>query len=143
MAFSSSKEHLVPETTTLTPTQQQVLALISTGATATAAAAAAGVHRNTVGYWLHSPDFQQAFDRAVHDQALFWREQAAAVIPEALAVIRTVMLDPAAPAGARLKAAFSILDRNPEFRAEAHPEIVPLPAEEKILTHKNAQNGFS
>jgi hypothetical protein len=133
----------MPESTTLTPTQQHVLALISTGATATAAAAAAGIHRNTIGNWLRSADFQQAFERALRDQALYWREQAAAIIPEALAVIRSIMLDPAAPAGARLKAAFAILDRNPEFRAKPARENIPIAAEPRISAHNFAQNGFA
>lgn len=36
----------------LTPTQQRVLALLSTGSTANAAARSVGVHRNTIGNWV-------------------------------------------------------------------------------------------
>jgi len=97
--------------TTLSASQQQVLALIATGSTAPAAAAAAGVHRNTISNWLRLPAFHQAFLQAEFDRAVAFREQAAAMAPDAYAAVRTLLADPATPAGVRLKAALAIIDR--------------------------------
>ena len=97
--------------TTLSASQQQVLALIATGSTAPAAAAAAGVHRNTISNWLRLPAFHQAILQAEYDRAVSFREQAAAMAPDAYAAVRALLADPATPAGVRLKAALAIIDR--------------------------------
>jgi hypothetical protein len=97
--------------TTLSASQQQVLALIATGSTAPAAAAAAGVHRNTISNWLRLPAFHQAILQAEYDRAVSFREQAAAMAADAYAAVRSLLADPATPAGVRLKAALAIIDR--------------------------------
>ncbi len=102
----------MPRTDLLSQPQEQVLALISAGSTASAAAEAAGVHRNTVGNWQRSsPAFRKALNQASYDQVLFWREQAQQLAAAALDTIRAILDDPAAPAGARLRAALAIIDR--------------------------------
>ena len=69
---------------TLTPPQDQVLALISAGSTISDAAQSAGVHRNTVHHWIHSPHFRQALARARETKALFWREESERLAAEAV-----------------------------------------------------------
>ena len=152
------------ETPTLDPVQEHVLALIAAGSSITTAARTAGIHRNTVGYWLRSPDFANALAQAHYDQALRWREQAIALAPDALTTIQSILADPAAPAAARLKAAFTILDHatkplpqppeplpvrlisqddpedDPDGDLEDDLEGDPEAAAETL--HKNAQNGF-
>ena len=86
----------------LTSVHEQVLELI--------AAAAAGVHRNTVGNWMRSPAFRRALAQAQYDKAISWREQAESLASAALDAIRAILADASAPAAARLKAAFSILN---------------------------------
>jgi hypothetical protein len=94
----------------LTPTQQQVLALISAGSPMSHAAQEAGVHRNTVHNWIQSvPAFSQALSQARYWKAIFWREQAESLAAAALDTIRATMTDHSVPASLRLKAAQSIL----------------------------------
>jgi len=95
---------------TLTPIQEQVLALLSAGSTATAAAEAAGIHRNTVGNWLRSSlDFRQALAQAHYDKALVWREKAESLASDALHTVERMLIDPTTPAAVRLKAALAIV----------------------------------
>ena len=47
----------------LTPAQDQVLALIAAGFSATLAAREADVHRHTVANWLKTEEFRSALDR--------------------------------------------------------------------------------
>jgi hypothetical protein len=128
--------------TTLTATQEQVLALIAAGSTATAAAASAGIHRNTISNWLRgSPAFSQALACVHFDRALHWREQAESLAPGAVDTIRGIMADVSAPAAVRLKAALAILDKAaaplppppsapPSIDPESmhNPAQVPIPA---------------
>ncbi|HUO29367.1 MAG TPA: SEC-C metal-binding domain-containing protein [Bryobacteraceae bacterium] len=64
-----------PTTQLLTAAQQRAITLLCAGATATAAARAAGVHRNTIGNWMRSPAFRDAFLEIRRAQDLIWREQ--------------------------------------------------------------------
>ena len=96
----------------LYPTQEHVLALLSAGSTLTAAAESAGIHRNTIGNWRRTSwHFRQALMGANYEKALFWQEQAEQLAASAIATIRAILDDPAAPAGVRLKAALAILDK--------------------------------
>ena len=96
---------------TLTTQQEQVLALISAGATIADAAQSAGIHRNTIYHWLRSaPEFQNALEQAHQAKALFWQEQAEELAADALATIHALMTDPKTPAATRLKAAQLILN---------------------------------
>ncbi len=94
----------------LTPPQEQVLALISAGSTISEAAHSAGVHRNTVHNWFHSaPAFRLALSRARDAKAIFWREQAEQLAAAAIDTVRAIMTEASMPAAVRLKAAQSIL----------------------------------
>lgn len=138
----------------LTPTQEQVLALIVAGSTASAAAESAGVHRNTIANWQRSsPAFRRSLNQASYDQALFWREQAQQLAADALDTMRTMLTDPSAPSGTRLRAALAILDRAyaplplstadypgpPAWRALMEPAPRPVPAPCDPASSPNSQ----
>ena len=100
----------MPPLPAFTPAQEQVLALLSAGATLSAAAQSAGVHRNTILNWRHSlPGFRDALSRAHYAKALYWRDQAEQLASAALDAIRATLTDASVPASVRLKAAQSIL----------------------------------
>ena len=100
------------ETTTLTDTQDHVLAQISAGFTIRAAASSAGVHRNTIAYWMHtSPDFHQAFEEAETTRALLKRSEAEERLDAAYAAIDRILANPNAPTGLTLRAAIAVIDR--------------------------------
>jgi uncharacterized protein YecA (UPF0149 family) len=95
----------------LTPQQLAVISALSSGATMTQAAEEAGVHRNTINNWRrNSHFFQQALAEAQYDQALYFREQAEALIPQAFEAINQILADPKTPAGVRLKAALALIE---------------------------------
>jgi hypothetical protein len=113
----------------LTPPQQQVVELLSPGATVTAPAESVSIHRNThspiepdlcepgvvantVSNWNRSsPSFRSALSGALTEKALLRRRQIAALVPPALENLRSTLADPANSAGVRLSAALAILDR--------------------------------
>ena len=110
----------------LTPTQEHVLALLSAGSTMTAAAESAGIHRNTIMNWRrNSWIFRQILLGACQEKAIFWQEQAEQLAASAIATIRAILDDPAAPAGVRLKAALAILDK---AATPPPPEKMPIDA---------------
>ena len=92
----------------LTPAQQHVLALLAAGATAASAARVIGVHRNTVGNWLRTPDFREALAQARVAQAEAWRAQAAGLASQAFDAIRALITDPKATPETRLEAALAV-----------------------------------
>jgi hypothetical protein len=120
---------------TLTPVQEQVLALISAGSAFTAAAQTAGVHCNTVHNWLRSaPEFRLALAAAREAKALYWQEQAEQLAATAIDAIRQLLTREHTPAGVRLKAAQAILNLAIDpVRATA----LPAPVEESV--HNPAQ----
>ena len=59
----------------LTPAQQRALTLLCAGSTITAVAQAIGVHRNTIGNWMRTPAFHNAFLEIRRAQDLAWHEQ--------------------------------------------------------------------
>ena len=85
----------------LTSTQDQVLAMIAAGFTATAAAERAGVHRNTIAYWLRSEEFRTALEKARGEKEILYWDQAEALAAEAVNHLRSMMYD-APPAPARI-----------------------------------------
>ena len=94
----------------LTPEQLTVICALSSGATITQAAEEAGLHRNTINNWRrNSLPFQHALDEAQYDRALYYREQAEALIPQAFEAINQILADPKTPAGVRLKAALALI----------------------------------
>ena len=121
----------------LTTQQEQVLALLSAGATIADAAQSAGIHRNTIHNWLRSaPEFQQALDQARQAKALYWQEQAEQLAPEALATIRTLMTDPKTPPATRLRAAQIILN------LVTNPPAKPLKSVHKLAQSIPETNRF-
>lgn len=106
----------------MSPTQEQVLVLIAAGSAITEAARSAGIHRNTINYWLRtSPQFHDALEHAHHSQALYWREHALRLAGSALYAIQEIVEDHDASPGIRLRAALAIFPacREPEDRAPA------------------------
>jgi transposase len=69
----------------LTEQQRQAVEALLGGLTVKEAAQAAGVHRNTVYYWLKQPAFQEALREASADPAL-QALRAAAALARGLAV---------------------------------------------------------
>jgi hypothetical protein len=124
-------------TQSLTPTQDQVLALISAGFTITAAAAQVGVHRNTVANWLHSDEFQTVLAEARYRKQLLYLDEAEALAARALARLTNLMDDPEVPAHVRLKATITVLDHARRFLSSDSASVV-LP-ETTETVHKNAQ----
>jgi hypothetical protein len=94
----------------LTAEQLIVISAMSTGASAIEAAAEAGLHRNTISNWRrNSLPFQHALAEAQYDRALYYREQAEALIPQAFDAINQILADPKTPASVRLKAALALI----------------------------------
>lgn len=94
----------------LSPQQLQVVCALSSGATAVEAAAQAGVHRNTIAGWRRNfLPFQHALAEAQYDRALLFREKMEAQVDLAIAAIRAILADPAAPPSVRLKAAIAVI----------------------------------
>jgi hypothetical protein len=136
----------------LTPQQDQVLALISAGSTISGAASSAGIHRNTVHNWMHSvPLFRTALSHAHHAKAMYWREEAEQLAAAALDTIRATMEDASAPPSVRLKAAQSILalatTPPPKPPAADLLDLVPppvsgepAPAPASEIVHNSAQS---
>jgi SEC-C motif len=124
---------------TLTATQHQVLAQISAGSTILHAALSAGVHRNTVGYWLRtSTAFRQGLADAQLTEILLWRQMAESWVEDSFNTVNQIRTDPHAPASVRLKAAQMIIDRacSPLPLPKTNPGAGPDPS----AVHKNAQN---
>ena len=128
----------------ITPSQDQVLALISAGSSISGAAEAAGLHRNTIHHWVRSgPQFRFALVRAREAKALYWREQAEQLAAAALDTIRAIMTDSSHPAAVRLKAALSIINIATVPPLETLPTYAPaygpeFPAPESV--HNSAQS---
>src|SRR5579872_4790354 len=122
----------------LSPSQEQVLALIYAGSTLSQAAQSAVVHRNTIYNWFRSAlPFRFALARAREAKAHYWREQAEECAQTAIDTIRAIMTDPNALAGVRLKAAQSIL-----ALATTPPLEPPAPSFSEIAdsVHNSAQS---
>ena len=117
------------QSSSLTSTQEQVIALLSAGSTVTAAAAAAGIHRNTIANWRRSSsEFRQAFQDALMEKAELWRERVEQLVGTALQAIRTTLMDPETPASVRLKAALTILAQAAAPVPPSSASVLPLPA---------------
>ena len=137
-------------------TQQQILALISSGATVAASARQAGIHRNTIYNWLRSSGFRNAVDKARYDAAIHWHEQATTLAEAALNTLAEILDNPDAPASVRARIALAIVARaatppppspfagppddtqDPDVQ---DPEIVPKSAQSPVVsTAKTGRN---
>lgn len=122
----------------LSTSQLQVLAYIATGATAVVAARVAGVHRNTVGNWLHNDEFRTALREARERKAVLFEDQAEIVAAEAFAALRAIASDPKAAPSVRLRAAVAMLDRA-AMAPPPVPAAFPNPQENLTPVHNDAQ----
>jgi transposase-like protein len=94
----------------LAPEQLIVISALSSGATMTKAAEEAGIHRNIISNWRRNQlSFQHALSEAQYDRALYYREEAEALVDQAFAAINQILADPKTQAGVRLKAALALI----------------------------------
>ncbi len=108
----------------LTPAQQIVIDLLSSGATIAAAAIAAGVHRNTIANWRRTvPAFTRNLASAQYDRCLHFRDRMQEHAGLALAALAEILADPKTSPSVRLKAALAVLK-----------EATTLPPPEPALT---------
>ena len=121
--------------TPLTPTQQEILALLAEGHSHTYAALQTGVHRNTIRNWRRTvPAFAREAEQALLEQALTWRERAIDLAPQASAVLHDLLHDPAAAPALKLRAALAVL------KMAAAPNVPPLrPHSLEALEEEQAQ----
>ena len=115
----------MPSDPQLTPAQRRALTLLSAGSTAIAAAKSIGVHRNTIGNWLRSSSFREAFNQARRDQDLAWSDQARSLASQAIGAIQAILADPQAPAAVRLQAARAIRGSQPPQPLPPKPALQP------------------
>ena len=122
------------KTTTLTDPQAHVLAQIEAGHTIAAAAAQAGVHRNTVAYWLHiSPEFHDRFEEAQTTRTLLMRAEAEVRLEQAYKALDRILANPETPPPLIVKVALAMIDRAaaplPKPESKPQPEA-PQPPQE-------------
>src|SRR5947209_3497992 len=124
----------------LTPAQDQVLALIAAGFSATLAARQAGVHRHTVANWLKTEEFRSALDRARSEKQLLYADQAETMAAQAIANLTNLMIHPDVPAAVRLKATIAMLDQARKLLPAGSTLVIPdrVPASETMS--KNVQS---
>ncbi|MFN3322561.1 MAG: SEC-C metal-binding domain-containing protein [Bryobacteraceae bacterium] len=111
----------------LTPPQLRAVEALAAGATVGAAAEAAGVHRDTIYEWRRTiPAFAQAVKHAQAAYEIHLHDELAGLAQLAMATIRRLLEDPAAPHAVQLRAALAVL-RRPHF--EHQDWNIPAPAE--------------
>jgi len=133
-------------TASLSPAQDQVLDLITSGFSATAAARQAGVHRNTIANWLHDEAFCVALEKARAAKLILYRDQAEALAAKAIANLSRLMDDSHASPMVRLKATVAMLDHTRKFLPSDTGLMLPEPPQpaatsdpENATLHKVAQ----
>lgn len=106
----------------LTGKQAGVLALLVGGATIEGAAKATGVRPATVHDWLKKPEFSSAYRDALADVIAHASGQLKAACAVAVATLREVAEDTAAPSAPRVSAARAIIELSQ--RAIEQEEII-------------------
>lgn len=97
--------------TTLTPTQSQIIALLASGLSVTAVATQLNLHRTTIHQWKRTnPEFALALQDAKEDAADHHRAHCHQHAKTALDSLVQLLADPKTPASVRLKAALYILN---------------------------------
>jgi hypothetical protein len=109
----------------LSPIQEQVLALIAAGSTAIDAATQSGVHRNTVQNWLRKEEFQASLHEARARKELFFRDQAETLAAKAIAGLVKLSDDPLASPNVRLKACIILLEKAILFMPDSSAVVLP------------------
>ena len=119
----------------LSPLQDQVLALIASGSTAAAAARQAGVHRHTIANWLKSQEFRQNLDWARTQKRKIYADEAEALAAECISDLRQLKRDPTASHSIRLRAIALLFKHAQTFLSikenavilPDHPQSLPAP----------------
>ena len=93
------------------PKQQRALDLILTGHSTTDIAAQVGVRRETVWRWTQDPAFAAEVSRHRAERRMTVHSELDAGVLEAVRMLRGLVNDTEAPAGARVRAATALMDR--------------------------------
>ena len=93
------------------PKQQRALDLILTGHSTTDIAAQVGVRRETVWRWTQDPAFAAEVTRHRAERRMTVHSELDAGVLEAVRMLRGLVNDTEAPAGARVRAATALMDR--------------------------------
>jgi hypothetical protein len=106
----NSNETQGVETLALSGKQTNVLALLVSGATIEGAATAQKVQASTIHAWLKKPEFRGAYNDALSDVIGHASAQLKAACSVAVATLREVASDTAAPSAPRVSAARAIIE---------------------------------
>ncbi len=93
------------------PKQQRALDLLLAGHATTAVAAEVGVRRETIWRWTQDPTFAAEVSRRQAERRQAIHSELDAGVLEAVQMLRGLVADPEAPAGARVRAATALMDR--------------------------------
>ena len=93
------------------PKQQRALDLLLAGHATTAVAAEVGVRRETIWRWTQDPAFAAEVSRRQAERRQAIHSELDAGVLEAVQMLRGLVADPEAPAGARVRAATALMDR--------------------------------
>ena len=93
------------------PKQQRALDLLLAGHATTAVAAMVGVRRETIWRWTQDPAFAAEVSRRQAERRQAIHSELDAGVLEAVQMLRGLVADPEAPAGARVRAATALMDR--------------------------------
>jgi hypothetical protein len=105
----------------LTPTQLEVLGALVKGSSVTAAARAAGLHRTTIHHWSRVlPDFRALLQDARNSRAEAVADSLYDLSDKAIDAVRNVLEDQEAPVTQRLKAALAVINS-----AVSRPRALP------------------
>jgi crotonobetainyl-CoA:carnitine CoA-transferase CaiB-like acyl-CoA transferase len=105
----------------LTPTQLEVLGALVKGSSVTAAARAAGLHRTTIHHWSRVlPDFRALLQDARNSRAEAVADSLYDLSDKAIDAVRYVLEDKEAPVTQRLKAALAVINS-----AVSRPRALP------------------
>ena len=93
------------------PKQQRALDLLLAGHATTAVAAEVGVRRETIWRWTQDPAFAAEVSRRQAERRQAIHSELDAGVLEAVQMLRGLVADTEAPAGARVRAATALMDR--------------------------------
>jgi hypothetical protein len=104
------KQRITPKGDGLTPRQRRVIEFLLIEPCITASAKKAGVHRATIHKWLLDPAFASALAKARRQAFERLLDQVPAALTSAISLLRSVVEDPVADAGLRVRAAGLLLN---------------------------------
>jgi hypothetical protein len=128
-----------PTLSAFSPVQAKVILALAQGQTITQAAKSAEIHRSTIYEWLNKdPAFGNAVAESRQEYVQTLKDQMTELSALALQTLRSLLEDPKAPAGVRLRAALAILDR------PCHPDPVwSLPASIHTTKQDKVRQNFA